>query len=125
MTKAKHSGAFKDHRFVPKIIAYAAWSYFRLPMSMSEVEDLLAARGIIECYDTIRKWVGKFGTHYAASIRRVRPAPCDKCHLDDVVRLIRGRNLWLWRAIDSNGDVHDILVQSGCLVPASGGARLG
>ncbi|MGY9030398.1 MAG: IS6 family transposase, partial [Rhodobacterales bacterium] len=112
MTKAKHSGAFKGHRFPPEFIAYAVWSYFRFPLSLRDVEDLFAARGIIVSYETIRKWVGKFGTKYAASIRRDRPAPSDKWHLDEVVIPIRGRKFWLWRAIDSNGDVLDILVQS-------------
>lgn len=74
MTKAKHSGAFKGHRFPPEIISYAGWSYFRFPLSLRDVEDLLAARGIVVSYETIRKWVGKFGTKYAASIRRDRAA---------------------------------------------------
>ena len=112
MTKAKHSGAFKGHRFPPEFITYAVWSYFRFPLSLRDVEDLFAARGIIVSYETIRKWVGKFGTKYAASIRQDRPAPSDKWHLDEVVIPIRGRKFWLWRAIDSNGDVLDILVQS-------------
>jgi putative transposase len=112
MTKAKHYGAFKGHRFPPEFITYAVWSYFRFPLSLRDVEDLFAARGIIVSYETIRKWVGKFGTKYAASIRRDRPAPYDKWHLDEVVIPIRGRKFWLWRAIDSNGDVLDILVQS-------------
>jgi len=112
MTKAKHSGAFKGYRFPPDIIAYPVWSYFRFPLSLRDVEDLLAARGIVVSYETIRKWVGKFGTKYAASIRRDRPAPSDKWHLDEVVIPIRGRKFWLWRAIESNGDVLDILVQS-------------
>jgi putative transposase len=102
VTKAKHSGAFKGHRSPPEIIAYAVWSYFRFPLSLRDVEDLLAARGIIVSYETIRKWVGKFGTKYAASIRRDRPAPSDKWHLDEVVIPIRGRKFWLGRAIDSN-----------------------
>ena len=84
MTKAKHSGAFKGHRFPPEFIAYAVWSYFRFPLSLRDVEDLFAVRGIIVSYETIRKWVGKFGTKYAASIRRDRPAPSDKWHLDEV-----------------------------------------
>ena len=102
MTKAEHSGALKGHRFPPEIIAYAVWSYFRFPLSLRDVEDLLAARGIIVSYETIRKWVRKFGTKCAASIRRDRPAPSDKWHLDEVVIPIRGRKFWLWRAIDSN-----------------------
>jgi putative transposase len=112
MTKAKHSGAFKSHRFPPEIIAYAVWSYFRFSLSLRDVEDLFATRGIIVSYVTIRKWAGKFGTKYAASIRRDRPAPADKWHLDEVVIPVRGRKFWLWRAIDRNDDVLDILVQS-------------
>jgi putative transposase len=61
MTKAKHSGAFKGHRFPPEIIAYVVWSYFRFPLRLRDVEDLLTARGIIVSYETIRKWVRKFG----------------------------------------------------------------
>ncbi|MEO9781315.1 MAG: IS6 family transposase [Sedimentitalea sp.] len=112
MTKAKNFGAFKGHRFPPEIIAHAVWSYFRFPLSLRDAEDLLAARGIIVIYETIRKWVGKFGTKYDASTRRDRPAPSDKWHLDELVIPIRGRKFWLWRAIDSNGDALDILVQS-------------
>jgi putative transposase len=81
-------------------------------LSLRDVDDLLAARGIIESYKTIRKWVGKFGTKYAASIRRDRPAPSDKWHFDELVIPNRGRKFWPWRAIDSNGDVLDIVVQS-------------
>ena len=106
MTKAKHSGALKGHRFPPEVIAYAVWSYFRFPLSLRDVEDLLAARGIIVSYETIRKWVGKFGKKCAASIRRDRPAPSDKWHLDEVVIPIRWRKFRLWRAIDSNSSSH-------------------
>jgi putative transposase len=81
-------------------------------LSLRDVEDLLATRGIIVSHETIWKWVSKFGTKYDASIRRDRPTPSDKWHLDEVVISIRGRKFWLWRAIDSNGDVLDILVQS-------------
>ena len=96
MTKAKHSGALEGHRFPSEIIAYAVWTYFRFSLSLRDVEDLLAARGIIVSYETIRKWVGKFGTKYAASIRRDRrECPSDKWHLDEVVIPIRGRKFWL------------------------------
>lgn len=111
MTKATYSGAFKGHRFRPEIIAYAVWSYFRFPLSLRDVEDLLAARGVIVSYETVRKWVAKFGNQYASIIRRDRPVPSDKWHLDEVVIPICGRKFWLWRAVDSNGDVLDILVQ--------------
>jgi len=81
-------------------------------MSLRDVEDLLYKRGVIVSYETIRSWVGKFGHQYAKVIRHDRPAPSDKWHLDEVVITIRGKKYWLWRAVDSNGDVLDILVQS-------------
>ncbi len=112
MTKAKHSGSFRGHRFPPEIIAYAVWAYYRFAMSLRDVEDLLAERGVIVSHETIRKWVQKFGLKYAKAIRRDRPAPSDKWHLDEVVVPIRGVKYWLWRAVDSNGDVLDILIQS-------------
>ena len=79
---------------------------------MRDVEDLLAARGISVSYETIRDWVARFGVQFAAKVRRDRPCPTDKWHLDEVVVPIKGRKHWLWLAIDANGDVLDILVQS-------------
>jgi hypothetical protein len=93
MTKAKQSGAFKGHRFPPEIISYAVWAYFRFPMSFRDVEDILYKRGVIVSYETIRSWVGKFGHQYAKVIRRDRPAPSDKWHLDEVVITIRGKSI--------------------------------
>ncbi len=112
MTKAKQFGAFKGHRFPPEIISHAVWAYFRFPMSFRDVEDILYKRGVIVSYEIISSWVGKFGHQYAKVIRRDRPAPSDKWHLDEVVITIRGKKYWLWRAVDSKGDVLDILVQS-------------
>lgn len=112
MTKPKQSGAFLGHRFPPEIIAYAVWAYHRFPISLRDVEDLLAARGIVVSYETIRAWVAKFGSQYAKVIRRDRPKVADKWHLDEVVLPINGKKYWLWRAVDSKGDVLDILVQS-------------
>ncbi|MEP4337572.1 MAG: IS6 family transposase, partial [Roseobacter sp.] len=110
MTKPKQSGAFSGHRFPPEIIGYAVWAYHRFPMSLRDVEDLLAARGIVVSYETIRAWLAKFGSHYAKQIRRDRPRVADKWHLDEVVLPINGKKYWLWRAVDSKGDVLDILV---------------
>ncbi len=93
MTKAKQSGAFKGHRFPSEIISYAVWAYFRFPMSFRDVEDILYKRGVIVSYETIRSWVGKFGHQYAKVIRRDRPAPSDKWHLDEVVITIRGKSI--------------------------------
>jgi len=112
MIKPKQSGAFSGHRFPPEIIAYAVWAYHRFPMSLRDVEDLLAARGVVLSYETIRAWVAKFGLQYAKAIRRDRPKVADKWHLDEVVLPINSKKYWLWRAVDSKGDVLDILVQS-------------
>ncbi len=112
MTKPKQSGAFKGHRFPAEIISYAVWTYYRFPMSLRDVEDLLAARGVVVSYETIRAWVAKFGSQFARMIRRDRPAVANKWHLDEVALPINGTKYWLWRAVDSRGDVLDILVQS-------------
>jgi len=112
MTKAKQPGSFKGHRFPPEIIARVVWAYFRFAMSLRDVEDLLAERGVVVSHETIRNWVRKFGPGYAKAIRRDRPTPSNKWHLDEVVIPIRGVKYWLWRAVDSNGDVLDVLVQS-------------
>jgi putative transposase len=81
-------------------------------VSTADVEDLLAARGVIVSRETVRLWVNRFGRHFADCIRRDRPRPNDKWHMDEVVISIRGKKHWLWRAIDANGDVLDILVQT-------------
>lgn len=102
----------KGFRFPREIIAYAVWAYHRFSLSKADVEDLLAAKGVIVSREAVRQWVNRFGQHFAVCIRRDRPLPHDKWHLDEVVITIRGRKHWLWRAIDANGDVLDILVQT-------------
>ncbi|MCZ4354626.1 IS6 family transposase [Roseovarius aestuarii] len=102
----------KGFRYPREIIAYAVWAYHRLALSTADVEDLLAARGVIVSREAIRLWVNRFGQHFANCIRRDRPRPNDKWHLDEVVITIRDKKHWLWRAIDANGDVLDILVQT-------------
>jgi len=102
----------KGFRYPREIIAYAVWAYHRLALSTADVEDLLAARGVIVSREAIRLWVNRFGRHFANCIRRDRSRPNDKWHLDEVVITIRGEKHWLWRAIDANGDVLDILVQT-------------
>jgi len=82
MTKRKNSPGFRGHRL---IIEYAVWLYFRFSLSLRDVEDLLAERGIVVSHETIRFWVGKFGRQYAKSIRRDRPPVGDKWHLDDAL----------------------------------------
>lgn len=102
----------KGHRFPREVISYAVWISHRFALSLRDVEDLLAERGIVVSYETIRAWVGKFGTQMAKRVRAVRAQPSDKWHLDEVVIPIRGVKHWLWRAVNSNGEVLDILVQS-------------
>ena len=102
----------KGYRYPREIIAYAVWAYHRLALSTADVEDLLAARGVIVSRETVRLWVNRFGRHFADCIRRDRPQPNDKWHIDEVVITICGKRHWLWRAIDANGDVLDILLQT-------------
>lgn len=102
----------KGYRFPRSIISYAVWAYHRFALSLRDVEDLLAERGVTVSYETIRAWVGKFGAQIAKRVRAARRQPTDKWHLDEVVITIRGKKHWLWRAIDSNGEILDILVQT-------------
>jgi putative transposase len=101
----------KGYRFAREIVVYAVWAYHRFALSTADVEDLLAERGVIVSRETVRKWVNRFGCHFATCIKRDRPGASDKWHLDEVVIAIRGKKHWLWRAVDGNGDVLDILVQ--------------
>lgn len=112
MTKPKQADAFLGHRFPPEIIAYAVWIYHRFRMGLRDVEDLLAARGIVVSYETIRSCVAKFGLRYAKVIRRDRFKVAEKWHLNEVVLPINGNTYWLWRPVDGKVDVLDILVQS-------------
>ncbi|MEP3301013.1 MAG: IS6 family transposase, partial [Roseibium sp.] len=102
----------KGFRFPREVIAYAVWAYHRFALSTADVEDLLAERGVIVSREAVRLWVNRFGRHFASCIRRDRPHPNDKWHLDEIVVPIRGKKHWLWRAIDANGEVLDILVQT-------------
>ena len=93
-------------------ISHAVWLYFRFPLSRRMVEEMLAARGIIVSHESVRQWERKFGQDFANRIRRRLPAAGDKWHLDKVVLKIAGKKHWLWRAVDQDGIVLDILVQS-------------
>ena len=97
----------KGFRFSRDIIAYTVWTYHRC----ADVEDLLAEHGVIVSRETVRNWVTRFGSFFAACIKRDRPRPADKWHLDEVVVQIGGETFWLWRAVDANGDALDILMQ--------------
>jgi len=103
--------SFKRHRFPPAVIRYAIWLYFRFTLSVRDVEELLAERGIEVSREAIRCWVIKFGPLIAANLRRARQSPAGHWHLDEMVVKIRGRRLWLWRAVDDEGEVLDMLVQ--------------
>ena len=109
MTKSRLS--YKRHRFPPEIISHAVWLYCRFNMSFREVEELLLERGIDVSYETIRRWVAKFGPAIARGLRRHHPQPDDIWHLDEVVVTIKGRKFWLWRAVDQNGLVLDEILQ--------------
>jgi putative transposase len=95
-----------------EIISYAVWLYFRFPLSLRMVEEMLAARGLSVTYETVRQWGLKFGREFANRIRRRAPRRGDKWHLDEVVLTIAGKKHWLWRAVDQEGFVLDVLVQS-------------
>ena len=98
------------YRFPPEIISYAVRAYHRFCLSFRDVEDLLAERGIIVSYETIRQWCEKFGPGYARKLKRREGRLGDHWHLDEVFIRINGQQ-YLWRAVDQDGDVIDILVQ--------------
>ena len=104
--------SYAGYRFPAEIISHAVWLYFRFPLSLRMVDELLAARGIVVSHETVRQWALKFGQTFANQIRRRLPAAGDKWHLDEVVITISGVKHWLWRAVDQTGTVLDILVQS-------------
>ncbi len=101
----------KNHRYPVEIISHAVWLYFRFRLSFRDVEELLFERGVAVTYETIRKWCRKFGQPYANQLRRRRPRPGDKWHLDEMFLTIKGKHHYLWRAVDQDGHVLDILVQ--------------
>jgi putative transposase len=101
---------YKHHRFPGEIISHAVWLYFRFPLSHRDVEELLFVRGVIVSYEAIRKWCRKFGQAYANVLRRRRPRPGDKWHLDEVFIINKERH-YLWRAVDQDGTALDVLVQ--------------
>ena len=103
---------YSRHRFPSEIISHAVWLYHRFCMSFRDVEDLLAERGIAVSYETVRQWCAKFGPDYAKRLKRRQGRLGDTWFLDEVFVTINGRRQYLWRAVDQDGDVIDILVQS-------------
>jgi putative transposase len=104
--------SYKGFRFPAEIISHCVWLYYRFPLSLREVEEMMLARGVTVSHETIRQWTGKFGQAYASGLRRRRPRPGDKWHLDEVFIKINGKTHYLWRAVDQHGNVLDILVTS-------------
>jgi putative transposase len=103
---------YHRHRFPAEIISHCVWLYFRFALSFRDVEEMLAMRGVVLTYETVREWCLKFGQTYANDLRRRSPRPGDRWHLDEVFLKINGRIHYLWRAVDQDGDVLDILVQT-------------
>ena len=102
---------YRGHRFPKEIISHCIWLYFRFGVSFRDVEEMMAARGVLLSYETVRRWCDKFGKAYAAGLRRRRTRTGDKWHLDEVFLKINGVTHYLWRAVDQNGVVLDIFVQ--------------
>ena len=104
--------SYRRHRFPRDVIALAVWLYYRFPLSLRMVEEMLASRGVEVSYETVRRWASKFGQAIARRIRGTRLPRGDKWHLDEMVVKINGRKHWLWRAVYQYGAVLDVLVQS-------------
>lgn len=103
--------SFKRHRFPPEVIRQAVWLYFRFTLSLRDVEEMLAERGIDASYEAIRGWTRKFGRAFAHKLRLARTTSSGRWHLDEMVVKIAGRRMYLWRAVDDEGEVLDMLVQ--------------
>src|SRR3954468_20799862 len=98
-------------RFPPAVIQHAVWLYLRFTLSYRDVEELLAERGLDISYETVRSWVLKFGPAIARRLRQRPPRPSDRLHLDEMVVRIAGKGMYLWRAVDHEGEVLDMMVQ--------------
>ena len=105
--------SYARHRFPPDVIRRAVWLYLRFTLSYRDVEDLLAERGLEVSNESIRRWVLKFGPEIARKLRSLRPRPHDQWHLDEMVVSIAGKRMYMWRAVDSEGEVLDALIQRG------------
>jgi transposase-like protein len=103
--------SYARHHFPPEIIRHAVWLYLRFTLSYRDVDELLAERGLHISCATMRRWVLKFGPAFARNLRRLRPKPTSTWHLDEMVVSIQGRRMYLWRAVDSEGEILDVLVQ--------------
>ena len=107
----RRSVLYKGHRFPPPIISHCVWLYFRFCLSLRDVSELLLARGIEVSHEAVRFWTLKFGAEYSRRLRARRPPGSDTWHLDEVYCKVNGTLVYLWRAVDQDGEVLDILVQ--------------
>src|SRR6202021_229503 len=103
--------SYRRHRFPPPVIQHSIWLYLRFTLSYRDVEELLAERGLDISYETVRRWVLKFGPMIARNLLQRRPRPSNRWHLDEMLVRIAGRRMYLWRAVDHEGEVLDMLVQ--------------
>ncbi len=103
---------YRGYRFPPEIISHTVWLYHRFTLSLRDIEDLLAERNVIVSYESIRQWCNRFGLDYAKRLRKRCGPGGDRWFLDEVTVSIQGRRQYLWRAVDQDGDVLDILLQS-------------
>jgi putative transposase len=103
---------YRGYRFPPEIISYAVWLYHRFCLSFRDVEELLAERGVTVSYEAVRQWCRKFGQEFASKLRHRRGRLGDMWHLDEMVVTINGERHYLWRAVDQDGQVLDILSKS-------------
>jgi len=107
----KPTPSYHRHRFPPEIISHAIWLYHRFCLSFREVEELLAERGIMVTYETVRQWYQKFGPAYARKLKKRQGCLGDAWYLDEVFITIQGEQQYLWRAVAQDGDTIDLLVQ--------------
>ncbi|EID78315.1 transposase [Rhodococcus opacus RKJ300 = JCM 13270] len=103
---------YKGHRYPVEIISHCVWLYHRFALSLRDISEMMLERGVVVSHETIRRWCAKFGQDFANQLRRRRPRPGDKWHLDEVVIRMNGTQHYLWRAVDQDGNVLDVLVQS-------------
>ena len=102
---------YARHRFHPDVIKRAVWLYFRFNLSLRDIEELMVERGVDVSYETIRRWIEKFGSIYAKRIKSRSESPSPVWHLDEVYTKIGGKMVYLWRAVDDEGTVLDVVVQ--------------
>ena len=108
---SRSTSLYKRHRFPSEIIQHAVWLYYRFNLSCRDIEDLLSGRGIEVSYESIRLWCNKFGPHYVKRLKRRQQGFGDTFFIDEVFVKIQGRQQYLWRAVDQDGEVVDVFLQ--------------